>query len=285
MLTVEWSSMVRLPGDVLDAYPRLSLYNSPYPAHDAGCAIDLYPETNDAPSPVAGEVVDTRTVRCPSKPYAAEHDHLVVVDTGEHLARILHVDPAVSPGDEVERGDSLGEMIRSGFFAPWVDNHVHLGFRPRDANPVRATGSLPLSLETDVVGVDWDGTGTVVETDDTYVVLDRPAHPDPGTFAAIASDDGRPLDGGLPHYTHGGVLAGRGSVSLLGTRVGDPDGRDVDWASVAVWANERPATGLSLFCGRDELGAKLVFADGHDFEVGDELRVSIRETASPVRLD
>lgn len=277
-----------LPADVLARYPRFSLYNSPYPAHDAGCAVDLYPATNDAPSPVAGDVVDTRTVRCPRKPYAADHDHLIVVDTGASLARVLHVDPAVSVGDTVSVGDSLGELVRSGFFAPWVSNHIHLGFRARNANPVRASGSLPLSLDVDVTGVPWDGTGRVVETGETFVVLDAPAHPDPGTFAAVGSDGGHPLDGGLPHYTHGGLLTAPptpDSVSLLGTRVGTPDGRDVAWDAVEVRANDRPATGLSLFCGRDELGTKVVLADGHDLERGDRVRVSVHETDDPVRLD
>ncbi|MEE6210917.1 hypothetical protein U3A55_12240 [Salarchaeum sp. III] len=278
--------MVRLPAAVLERYPRFSLYNSPYPAHDAGRAIDLYPDSNDAPSPVAGTVTHVRTVRCPSKPYASDRDHLVVLDTGDFLARVLHVEPAVTVGDEVAVGDSLGEMVRSGFFAPWVDNHLHLGFRERDADPVRASGSLPLELDLDVRGVPWDGTGRIVETGGTYATVDSPSHPSPGAFAAVASDDGRPLDGGIPHYRHGGTLApGTAPLTLFDTSLGTPDGRDVTWAGVDVRANDRPATGLSLFCGRDSLRAKLVFADGHGFAVGDTVTVTLRATDDPVRLD
>ncbi len=147
--------MVGLSPDVLSRYPRFSIYNSPYVAHDEGCAIDLYPDNEEprtplAPSPVAGEVVETRSVTAPSKPYAVEHDHLIVVDTGDYLARMLHIEPSVEPGDSVEVGDSLGELVRSGFFAPWVANHIHLGFRERDSNPVRASGSLPLDLPVEV---------------------------------------------------------------------------------------------------------------------------------------
>ena len=311
--------MVELPGDVLDRYPRFSRYNSPYPEHDAGTAIDLYPDRDDqvAPSPVAGEVVDVRTVRCPPKPYAVEHDHLLVVDTGDYLARILHVDPAVAVGDTIEIGDSLGTLVRSGFFAPWVANHLHVAFRDHDADPVRATGSLPLDLglDTPLEPVPWDGTGTVVDTGDTWVLLDEPAHPVPGQrFAGIASDDGRVLDGGLPHYDYGGIRTPEGSgidgeysetVSLLGTTVGDvhqtpvesdaahqkpPVSEDVvdglspgdrwsvEWRDVTVLANDEPITGLSLFFGRDWLGAKLVHRD-HDWDVGDELHVTIRPRA------
>ncbi|WP_121823639.1 hypothetical protein [Halostella salina] len=280
---------VTLSVPVDSPYPRLSLYNSPYDAHDRGCAVDLYPASNTAPSPVAGEVVDTRTVTAPEQPYAVEHDHLILIDVdrsrspverpdGDGLvARVLHVDPAVEPGDTVGVGDSIGEMIRSGFFAPWVDNHLHLGFRDPDANPYRAAGSLPLSLDADVRPLDWDGTGRVVESAETYVVLDAPVHPEPDTYyAGVGADDGGVLDGGLPHYTGGGLLAGGGdgSVSLFGDSVGVADGRTVAWDDVTVSANGDPVTGLSLFFGRDRTGAKLVCPDA-DFAAGDRVCVTV----------
>ncbi|WP_101294038.1 hypothetical protein [Halegenticoccus soli] len=208
---------VTLPADVLERYRRFSLYNSPYPAHDRGCAIDLYPETNEGISPVAGEVLDARTVRCPDRPYAVDHDHLILIDADErcagsdgdgYVARVLHVDPVVEPGDRVEVGDPLGEMVRSGFFGQWVDNHVHLGFRERGRNAYRAAGSLPVDVDAPVEPLPWDGTGTVVETGPTHAVLDSPVHPAPGEwFAGIAADDGTVLDGGLAHYGGGGALA------------------------------------------------------------------------------
>jgi len=280
---------VTLSVSVDSPYPRFSLYNSPYDAHDRGCAVDLYPATNDAPTPVAGEVLDTRTVTAPERPYAVDHDHLILIDVdgsrspvrrsdGDDglVARILHVDPAVEAGDRVAVGDSLGGMVRSGFFAPWVDNHLHLGFRDPDANPYRAAGSLPLAVDADVRSLEWDGGGRVVETAETYAVVDAPAHPAPGEYyAGIAADGGGVLDGGLPHYAGGGLLGGpEGPVSLLGTRVGVADGRTVDWDDVRVTVDGRPATGLSLFLGRDRAGAKLVRPDA-DLSVGDRARVAV----------
>lgn len=279
-----------VPAAALAPFSRVSRYNSPYPAHDAGTAVDLYPDGEVAPSPVDGEVVETRTVACPSRPYAAEHDHLIVVDTGDHLARVLHVDPAVEPGDRVARGESLGRLVRSGYFAPWVDNHVHLGFREHGTNAVRATGSLPLSLDVPIEAVPWDGTGTVVATDDTYAILDAPAHPDPGSiFAGIADDSGRfVLDGGLPHYEWGGRLAtepgnrtgapdGGGdpsAVRFLGEHIGTTTSEAVHWDDVTVLANDEPVLGLSFFLGRDTLYAKLVDRE-HSFTVGDDVVVTI----------
>lgn len=276
---------VTLPADVLDQYERFSLYNSPYRAHDRGRAVDLYPGCDAAPSPVAGTVVDTRTVRCPNRPYAVDEDHLVVVDTGDRLARVLHVDPAVEPGDRVAVGDPLGEPVRSGFFGRWVDNHLHLGFRRRDADPHRASGSLPVAVDVDVTGLPWDGTGTVVETGPTHARLDAPARSPVDGWVAVASDEGVPLDGGLVHYSGGGVLAPHaGPVSLLGRSVGVADGRSVAWADVAVRADGVRATGLSLFASRVDFGAKLVFHEGHEFAVGDAVEVSVEAAADPVRL-
>ncbi|MFC6836940.1 hypothetical protein [Halomarina ordinaria] len=279
--------MVTLDGEVLSRYRRFSLYNSPYVAHDHGCAIDLYPgdgveRATDAPSPVAGEVVDTRAVRAPSKAYAAERDFLILVDTGDYVARTLHVEPSVSPGERVAVGDSLGTLVRAGFFAPWVDNHIHLGFRPHEANHHRASGSLPIDVGVPVEPLPWDGTGRVQRVGETYAVLDAPAHPAPDEhFVGVACGDAV-LDGGFPHYDGGGLLGGvpGDPVSLAGSRIGTvgENGRDVRWEAVEVRANGTPITGVSLFCAQDAaFGAKLVCPET-SFEVGEAVEVSIHPT-------
>jgi hypothetical protein len=252
---------VRLPEALLAQYRRFTLYNSPYVAHDAGCAVDLYPESGTAPAPVAGEVLDTRTVEAPPKPYAATHDYLILVDTGEYVARLLHVKPGVDPGEMVDRGDPLGDPVRAGFFAPWVPNHIHLGFRDHDANHYRAAGSLPLELGVEVTPVSWDGTGTVVETGGTWARLDSPSHPDPGEYFVGLGSDGGVLDGGVPHYDRGGLLCGGSEAVVAGTRVGTVSGRDATWGDCTVRANGEAVTGLALFCGKDSFGIKLVGED------------------------
>lgn len=291
---------VTLPETVLARYERFSLYNSPYPAHDGGCAIDLYPgtltdgRTTAAPSPVAGTVRETRTVRAPPKPYAPEHDHLILLEPADSsplsglTVRILHVEPTVAAGDRVDRGDPLGRLIRAGFFAPWVDNHLHVGFRGPDQNPYRASGSLPIELGTSIRPLEWDGTGRVVSSGDTHAVLDAPAHPDPGAeFVGVRADGGGVLDGGLPHYDGGGLLERGDSpaenradrvVSLNGDRLGVADGRTIAWDDVTVTANGEAITGLSLFCARDDdFGAKLICPD-REFERGERVRVRVRSS-------
>ena len=277
--------MVSLPAAVLDRYERFSRYNSPYPAHDAGCAIDLYPGTDRAVSPVSGTVRSIRAVQCPERPYAVPEDHLLLLDCGSHVARILHVDPDVEVGDRVEIGDRLGRLVRSGFFGRWVDNHLHLGFRRPEQNLDRASGSLPIDLGVSVAGLEWDGRGTVVETGPAHVRLDSPSERGKRGFAALADDDGVPLDGGVVHYDGGGTFAtAEGERSLLGAPIGTADGQGIEWADVAVFADGRRATGLSLFASRVPFGAKVVFHEGHGFETGDEIAVSIEPTADPVRL-
>lgn len=283
--------MVVLSEAVVGRYERFSLYNSPYAAHDAGRAVDLYPGDGTAVSPVEGKVIGTRTVRCPPKSYAVDADHLILVDCGDVVARMLHVDPAVEAGDRVEVGDSLGRLVCSGFFGQWVDDHVHLGFRGHDQNLRRASGSLPLEVDLSVRGVRWDGTGEVIEAGPTHVRLDRPAFGGEGKgFAAVASDEGVPLDGGLVHYTGGGALGpSDGDVSLLGTEVGRVDGRDIEWADVTVQVDDGSgrssrATGLSLFASQVPFGVKLVFHECHEFSVGDRLTVTVEPTSEPVRL-
>ncbi|MES3516230.1 MAG: hypothetical protein PPP58_01060 [Natronomonas sp.] len=273
---------------VVGQYERFSLYNSPYPAHDRGCAIDLYPGTG-VPSPVSGTVLDTRSVDCPARSYAVDHDHLLLVDTGEYVARILHVETDLTEGSTVAVGDRLGSMVRSGFFGRWVDNHIHLEFRDPEQNLHRASGSVPLSVDVDVSPLRWDGIGTIVETGPTHVRLDTPRHTGSG-FAALGSDDGVPLDGGVPHYTGGGRLdRDTGSeesapLSLLGTEVGCAAGRNVEWGDVAVVVDGQRATGLSLFATQIQHGAKIVFHEGHDFAVGQRVTVGIEPTGDPIRL-
>ncbi|WP_247729957.1 hypothetical protein [Halovivax limisalsi] len=294
---------VTVDESTLSHYRRFSLYNSPYPAHGDGCAIDLYPGTSDpaselatrSPSPVAGVVRDTWTVRAPPKLYAPEFDHLLLVDVEEPagaaglVARILHVDPAVEAGDRVAIGDDLGELVRAGFFAPWVGTHLHLGFRRPDQHLHRATGSLPVQVGVDLRPVAWNGEGTVVATGDTYAILDAPAHPNPGEeWAGIAADDGGVLDGGLPHYETGGVLEPDGTrsgpvddgfeprpVSLNGDELGGATGRTIDWQDATALANGEPIHGLSFYCARDaDFGAKLICPD-RPFDVGDCVKVSV----------
>jgi hypothetical protein len=286
------SSRVRLPRATCARYAALSLFNSPYPAHDAGRAVDLYPATDRAPSPVAGRVRETLATGAPSRPDAAPDDHLILVDVDRAasglgpgrplVARVLHVDPAVGAGDRVAVGTDLGSLVDSGYFAPWVDPHLHLGFRPPDRHLRRASGSLPVGLGVDPAPLPWDGRGRVVETGETWLRLDAPVPAGTDGWVGLAADEGVVLDGGLPHYAGGGALGDGpdGLVSLFGTPVGDRDGRRVAWREVELRVERagvrNRAVGLSLVVARADAarGAKVV-APAHDVAAGDAVRVSV----------
>lgn len=281
---------VCLPRATCDRYERLSLFNSPYPAHRAGRAVDCYP-ADGAPSPVAGTVRETLATGAPSRPEADESDHLILVDVDREasglgpgdplVARVLHVDPGVAPGDRVAVGTALGSLVDSGYFAPWVDPHLHLGFRPPDRNLRRASGSLPLALGVDPDPLAWDGEGRVTAAGETWFRLDAPAGGADG-WTGLGTDGDAPvvLDGGLPHYAGGGALGdGPDGPLSLGTPVGDRTGRRVAWREVearAAVAGGDPTrvVGLSLFLAREDRGVKVVAPD-HAAAVGDPVRVSV----------
>lgn len=268
--------MVEVPADVLCMYRYFSLYNSPYPAHREGCAIDLYPALLSVPSPVAGEVEMIRRVRAPERPYAEPFDYLIVIDTGAHYARILHVDPSVREGDEVREGMSLGRGVRSGFFAPWVENHIHLGYRSYDVDPVRATGSEPIVVSVPIHEVMWDGSGQVITRGDSFVILGGPGHPCPGeAFAGISGGIGV-LDGGFPHYSGGGIHGEpTGTVTLLGEQIGTLAGHSVTWDDVRIVVDGYAVTGISFVVHRDAVWVKLVSRSKIPIHVGEEVSVQI----------
>ena len=280
--------MLVIPSTALERFELVTRFNSPYVAHDRGRAVDLYPPTGQAPSPVAGTVLEHRTVETPSRPYAAPTDHLLLIRTEapryrletdqQAIARVMHVKPTVSVGEHVSVGDTLGQPIRSGFFAPWVDNHLHVGFRRPDANLIRASGSLPLSLDIEVDPLRWDGTGVVREVGETFVMLDAPTHPAPGDrFVGIGSANaGVVLDGGLPHFERGGTF-GRSAptVQLLGATFERGDDGTFPWADRTIRVNGDPVLGLSLFAARtDRFGARIICPD-RTFEVGEKLTVTV----------
>lgn len=291
--------MIEVSASSLEPFDAFTCFNSPYVAHDDARAIDLYPDDRVAPSPVAGEVVAVERVKAPWQPHGREYDYVVGIDTaagdfprttdGERaIARLLHLEPAVEVGETVEIGDPLGTLVRAGFFAPWVDNHLHLGFRYPDADLVRAGGSLPLSLDIEAEPISWDGTGRVRATGRTFVELDAPeiASNLAASWVGLADDSGRLLDGGLPHYDRGGMLDGlvgrslqtrrRREVQLLGTSIGTAVGPTIDWHDLVIEANGEPITGLSLYCAREDAFAVKLICPGHSLAVGDAVTVDIR---------
>jgi len=292
---------VTLSSSVLDRYRRFSRFNSPYPAHDDGCAIDLYPDSEAGISPVAGVVRETRTVGCPDRPYAADEDHLIVVELDEDwcrragaapgtIARILHVVPEVSAGDRVAGDDSRPadavRFLRS------------VGRQPRppriqSAGCERAPGESGRSRSMSTCRSSrYSGTGPAQSSSAAR-----------RTSSSTPPTPGSPVSGSRRSRATTGYLstagwrttraAARSTNSWTGRRCrcgapasASPGRRRVAWDPIDVLANGERVVGLSsLFAARDDgFGAKIVCPDRR-FDLGETVSLALAPSDDdPIRL-
>jgi len=213
---------------------RCSFFNSPYPMHCSFAGVDIYPERpfgNAAPSPIKGEVVKVRLLKCPpAKNFEGlEHDYLILLRSLENPRRwvkLLHVKPSVEVGDIVELGEELGILLRSGFFDPWTDPHIHVEVRsPLD--PYRAMGGFKFKrcMEVDESEAVEDLSGVVVESKLEYSLVSLNKKFKSGVPVELNGQVGL-LDAGIPHYKWFGIhlnnLPRLGeAVRLCGRKIGE----------------------------------------------------------------
>ena len=288
-----------------DCFEYISLFNSPYYAHNHGVAVDIYPGPGkfgaEALCPSPGRVVDIRKVKAPiRKNFSAEEtDYLTLLESAEnpnYLIKILHVYPTASIGEELEAGDCLGNLIRSGFFNFWTDPHIHLEVRnPWDA--IRARGSHPIRLprieKVEYSEPDNSFKCTVIDvrTDYTLVEPDRRMIIRTGMFSGFVTRmNGEPglLDCGLPHYGFGGVLLKNGSnpgqKAFVGDlHIGDVAERQGNLAAIRlkplrVCCEEVDLRGLSLYICLKQPIVKLIpnRRERLNLSEGEEILVTIK---------
>lgn len=217
---------------------RISFFNSPYPAHKAYTAIDIYPNrefNSAAPSPVFGEIREIRKVACPEKSSfkSTNYDYVILIrsmENPEYWVKILHLEPLVKVGDIVRAGDRLGKLLRSGFFDYWTDPHIHVEIR-KPEDPIRARGGLKLKRELINLSEGCNAEieelrGIVIETKPEYALMLPEGDLKHGIPVEVCEEMGL-IDGGIPHYGFFGVhiecndraLQG-GPVKLCGTKIG-----------------------------------------------------------------
>lgn len=212
---------------------RISFFNSPYPAHHAFSAIDLYPSRffgEAAPSPVRGRVVATRQFKCPEGKFfeGSRFDHVILIESLENpgrLAKILHVAPKVEAGDIVDIGQDLGALVRSGYFDFWTDPHIHVEVRlPSD--PVRARGAFRMNrlIKIENVEPSMELRGEVIKVKPEYSLILLSDISVGGVTADVGGHAGI-LDAGVPHYGWIGVHMDEdpplgGPVKLCGRKIG-----------------------------------------------------------------
>ena len=213
---------------------KFSFFNSPYPAHRAFAGVDIYPNRGfgeDAPSPVSGEVLAVRRVSCPRGRgfKGSESDYVILIrslENPDRVVKILHVNPVVESGDVIKHGQTIGVLIRSGYFDFWTDPHIHVEVRyPHD--PIRARGGLMIDrvmeVPRDVEPIE-EIRGVVVKACPEYIMISLNVDSE---FGLSADVDGSAsfLDAGIPHYGWLGVhldgtLRVGGVVRLCGFPIG-----------------------------------------------------------------
>lgn len=212
---------------------KFSFFNSPYPAHAACSAVDIYSESafgSAAPSPVSGKVVGIRKVKCPEQSFECSNfDYVILLQSNENFERhvkILHVEPTVKVGDVVKAGDRLGFLLRSGFFHFWTEPHTHIEVR-NISDSIRAMGGLRFKrliaiedFETELEEL----SGVVVESEREYSLIALNGTFNYGIPVRVGEEMGL-LDGGIPHYKWFGVhMSARPTlnniVKLCGAKIG-----------------------------------------------------------------
>jgi hypothetical protein len=187
---------------------RYAFYNSPYPAHRLSTGIDVYPAAgfgDPAPSPVEGEVTLIRKVRAPRGRLFRDHGHDVVTlvrsrENPGRVVKVLHVEPTVEVGTELEPGSELGTLIRSGYFGFGTPPHLHVEVR-RPTDPLRARGGCHLRRVLDVGGLRPldELRGVVTESGPYRAYVRMLGASRYGVTADVGGVTGV-LDGGIPNY-------------------------------------------------------------------------------------
>ncbi|PIV68784.1 MAG: hypothetical protein COS08_05935 [Euryarchaeota archaeon CG01_land_8_20_14_3_00_38_12] len=193
------NKILNVKGISIYALNRFSFFNSPYPAHKQGKAVDIYSSL----SPVDGRV---------KKIIKLSHDYVILIECSENpeiFAKILHIKPSVKPGEKIGAGDQLGSFIRSKFFDPWTDNHLHLELRKKD-DPVRARGGYRLIdfKETKILPGKIKMDIRIESISNNYITasLSEKYFTKIGKFYGLRYKKSSVICGGFPHYGFGGII-------------------------------------------------------------------------------
>ena len=262
------AGMLWVPDDVW-----YSFYNSPYVGHRNGTAVDVYYSHSMLFPCEEGRVREIRKVKTPMHiPF--NEDYLIIVEMRNACLKILHVEPHVTVGEKLNRGDEVGILIPSGYFMPWSDKHAHIEFR-RCEDARRARGGMPLRP---IYNAKIPGT-----TDGEFVVVEKKEHyywikPLRAKFIGMSpvSNGKCSLEGGIPHYGMGAIIGGCTDFKFSGMRI---EARNKNDSGVflfnpnfTLYGNEKKIKGIGIFSNRNTI--KMI---GGDFEEGDTVLLKIKK--------
>ncbi len=253
-----------------------SFFNSPYPGHGLGTAVDVY-FSDKALFPLEeGRVAEIRRIRTP-RYVPVREDYLIIIEAAGFCLKVLHVMPSVRTGEKLGLYDEIGSLIVSGFFSPWSDRHAH--FELRDCGDrYRARGGFLMNPKIlKLVPVVRGNEFEVVEKNSRYLWL-KPVRRG-GRNLTPVEFRGIPVEGGLPHYRHGAVFGHSEEVEIFGLKVpvdkSLPNGTGLFEARFRVLANGQEVRGAGIYCNQERI--KLI---GGNFEEGDVVEVKLGKLIS-----
>lgn len=300
----------------LPKHAHFSFATSPYHAHQHGVALDIYQDlslTNfTALSPIKGKVIKTRALRAPTPRFQGgiSKEYVTLIENAEDrqlLYKILHVKPKIKKGTVVNVGDTLGETIKNGYFAPWSSPHLHLELRTKK-HPFRARGGkkIPFNLLKSAL----QPLKPQENNKPTYQVSIKikAIHSNyylgvaPASFYTRFNDifglSGRLkgekciLDGGIPLYKNGIVLFSqkyeddylKSPVYLGPHEIGQINGGYNNFyfyrfKELNFYLGEKKLRGISLFLGFTAPLIKLIPATPSDMELNEKVTYKLRISA------
>ena len=226
-----------------DAY--FSYFNSPYTGHTLGSAIDIYPHHGEwghsVQAPIDGRVTTIKKLRMgleKSFP-TADYDFGLAIkpeNSKSDIVRILHVEPDVNVGDMIAVGDNIGTTIRSRYFNYWTGPHYHVEIMSENSFN-RSSQSYPLEIPFEYTPTKSHSFAEEIEFEVKSVSRDNiVGYPKNLDYVSIGQYKGISaihenantigiIDGGIPHYKHGGVIGSFGveagsTIKLQGIQIG-----------------------------------------------------------------
>lgn len=212
----------------------VSFFNSPYHSHKENTAVDIYINSREydfAPSPVEGRIKQICEVKTPKSRYFTVNDkeQLIILELNRKnllYIRLLHIIPNIKVGKKISIGDELGFLVRSGFFDFWTDYHIHVEVRGA-SNLIRAKGSLPINpIMSKHYIIDFRDDVfkglEVFSVKENYTLLKAKNLSRIGNFYGVGCSVGKEvgiLDGGIPHYSYGGIYLPHSNSVKIGEKV------------------------------------------------------------------
>ncbi|QKQ99226.1 hypothetical protein GWK48_01385 [Metallosphaera tengchongensis] len=185
----------------------VSFFTSGFSSHVKAKAIDVgYPSSEEFVSFLSGEIlsVEKFNVGRPNVFATVNYDYKVILKSKNRYIKILHVEPYLSPGEQVKRGDVLGRLISSPYTGGDF-KHAHVE-------------GLPLSFPK-VTRYQESGAGVVVNRTESFFDVKLTRYTEAGDIRGLGCCGGI-LNASLPYAGYGGLIGVevKGNINLLGKR-------------------------------------------------------------------